>query len=368
MWLSLRNLMRRGVRTSLSVLGVAVGVAAIVAFTAMGEGFKDSIDRYGRQSGADLVLIEEKAGDPAFGRITAAEIEQMRSDPSIRAFAGSIVMPASLPERVTPVLVAGRDPDEELISAYLNPALEGRLVESEDEALIGVILAEELDLAIGDSLEILRSSFKVVGIYRTAVQWENGGAVVHSQVLRNSMGMEDGSVMVGFVYLADPDGIAPATLSLQARFPHLRILPTAFLSSGFEQLAYIDSFIWVISLAALIVGAIGVLNTMLMSVSERTREIGTLRAFGWRSTMVLRMIIAEGMITSVLGGLVGSLLGVVAAELLMDLVPQGLLEAHFSIGVFARGLAIAVVLGLLGSVYPAYRASRLPPAAALRYE
>ena len=64
----------------------------------------------------------------------------------------------------------------------------------------------------------------------------------------------------------------------------------------------------------------------------------------------------------------GSVLGFLAAELLMDLVPQGLLEAHYSPAVFLRGLGIAVVLGLLGSLYPAYRASRLPPAVALRYE
>ena len=116
------------------------------------------------------------------------------------------------------------------------------------------------------------------------------------------------------------------TLQLQAAFPRLRVLPTAFLASGFEQLAYIDAFIWVISLAALIVGAIGVLNTMLMSVSERVREIGTLRAFGWPRAMVMRLILGEGLVTSLLGGVGGSLLGVVGAELLMKMVPQGILE------------------------------------------
>ena len=365
---ALRNLLRRGVRTSLSVLGVAVGVAAIVAFTAMGEGFKISIDKYGQQSGADLILVEDKVGDPAFGRISAREVEEMRADPAIRSFSGSIVMPASLPNRVAPLLLAGRNPTEELINTYLNPALQGRLLETEDEVLIGEILAAELGLDVGDEIDLLRDRFTIVGVYRTAVHWENGGAVAHSEVLRRALGMEAGTVMVGFVYLEDPQALPAATLSLQSRYPHLKVLPTAFLASGFEQLAYIDSFIWVISLAALIVGAIGVLNTMLMSVSERTREIGTLRAFGWRSSMVLGMILIEGLFTCLLGGVVGSVLGFLAAEVLMDLVPQGLLEAHYSPAIFLRGLGIAVVLGLLGSLYPAYRASRLTPAAALRYE
>ncbi len=365
---ALRNLARRGVRTALSVLGVAVGVGAIVAFTSMGEGFKISIDKYGEQSGADLILVEEKAGDPAFGRILGEEMAELRRNPAVRGVSGSIVMPASMPGRATPVLVAGREPDEDLILTYRNPALRGRLLETEDEAMLGEIAAEELGIGVGEELEILRTRFRVVGIYRTAVRWENGGVVIHAEVLRNQLSMPSGSVMVAFVYLDDPDDLPLVTLGLQARFPHLRVLPTAFLASSFEQLAYIDSFIWVISLAALLVGAIGVLNTMLMSVSERTREIGTLRAFGWRAGMVLRMILAEGLVTSLLGGLLGSVLGLIAAELLMRLVPQGLLEAHYSWAVFARGMAIAVVLGLLGALYPAWRASRLAPAEALRYE
>ena len=123
-----------------------------------------------------------------------------------------------------------------------------------------------------------------------------------------------------------------------------------------------------VGLVRLLVGAIGVLNTMLMTVSERTREIGTLRAFGWRSSMVMRLILAEGLVTALLGGLCGSVLGWVAAELLMRLVPQGLLEAHYRPAVLLRGLGIALVVGILGALYPAWRASRLLPAEALRYE
>ena len=365
---ALKNLMRRGVRTALSVLGVGVGVGAIVAFTAMGEGFKVSIDKYGEQSGADLVLIEDEAGDPAFGRISGAELDLMRQIPAVRSVAGSIVMPASVAGRTAPMLVAGRNPSEDLILSYRNPALRGRLLETEEEIMLGSIAAQELGLALGEEFALLRQSFRVVGIYKTGVRWENGGVVTHAEVLRRQLAMPPASVMVAFVYLRDADSLLDVTLELQRRFPHLRVLPTAFLASGFEQLAYIDSFIWVISLAALLVGAIGVLNTMLMSVSERTREIGTLRACGWSSPMVLRLILTEGLMTSVLGGLCGSVLGVLAAELLMSRVPQGLLEAHYSEAVFIRGMEIAVLLGLLGALYPAWRASRLPPAEALRHE
>jgi putative ABC transport system permease protein len=192
--------------------------------------------------------------------------------------------------------------------------------------------------------------------------------VVDARLLREQLTMPERSAMVAFVYLRDDEALPFVTLQISTAFPRLRALPTAFLASGFEQLAYVDAFIWVISLAALIVGAIGVLNTMLMNVSERVREIGTLRAFGWPKSMVMRLILGEGLVTSILGGIGGSLLGVVAAELLMKLAPQGILEPLYDVRLFARGMAVAVLLGLLGALYPAWRASRLAPAEALRYE
>jgi len=368
MLLAIKNLSRRSIRTGLSVLGVAVGVGSIVAFTAMGEGFKASIDRYGRESGADLVLVEDRAGDPAFGRILGAELDQMRAMPGVRNVDASLVMPASLPERAAPFLVLGRDVGGELLAGYKSPALRGRLLTAENEIMLGEISAEELGKKVGDRLDLFGRDLEVVGIYRTGVRWENGGAVVDARLLRQQLTMPERSAMVAFVYLADDEALPAVTLGLQASFPKLRVLPTAFLASGFEQLAYIDAFIWVISLAALIVGAIGVLNTMLMSVSERVREIGTLRAFGWPKAMVMRLILGEGLVTSILGGIGGTLLGVVGAELLMKLVPQGILEPIYEPRIFLRGMMVAVLLGLLGALYPAWRASRLAPAEALRYE
>lgn len=363
-----KNLWRRGVRTALSILGVAVGVGSIVAFTAMGEGFKESLNTYARESGADLVVLEEKAGDPAFGRVKGEEMALLREHPGVKSVSGSSVMPASLPGRRAPFLVMGRDPSEPLIRAYRNPGLRGRLLQQEGEILLGSIAAQELDRELGDELELFRRPFRVVGIFHTGVRWENGAGVIHARELRHELSMDEGSAMVAFVVLDDPEAWQTVALELQAKLPHMRVLPTAFLASNFEQLAYIDSFIWVISLAALLVGAIGILNTMLMSVSERIREIGTLRAFGWSRAKVLRLILSEGVLTSLLGGLAGAGLGYLGAEGLMKLAPQGILEATYGLHIFGRGLVIALGLGLLGALYPAWRASRLAPAEALRYE
>jgi putative ABC transport system permease protein len=124
-----------------------------------------------------------------------------------------------------------------------------------------------------------------------------------------------------------------------------------------------------ISLLAILVGGVGVLNTMLMSVHERTREIGVLRALGWKGRAVLGLILREAVIL----GLLGALGGMVIAVLLplgMARLPymEGTLAPQWGWDVFVRALAVSFVLGLAGGLYPAYRATRLRPVEALRYE
>jgi putative ABC transport system permease protein len=124
-----------------------------------------------------------------------------------------------------------------------------------------------------------------------------------------------------------------------------------------------------ISGMAVLVGGLGVLNTMLMSVLERTREIGVLRAMGWRRRSVLGLIMREALILGLGGGLVGILVAFLLAQL-MYYAPgmEGMIGASWTWEIFARAVSVALFLGLLGGIYPAYRATRLPPVEALRYE
>jgi putative ABC transport system permease protein len=124
-----------------------------------------------------------------------------------------------------------------------------------------------------------------------------------------------------------------------------------------------------ISFLAILVGGLGMMNTMLMAVLERTREIGVLRALGWRRRAVLRMIMDESLLLSTLGG-VG---GIMIAFLLNGAISMAgmmgeMFQAQWTVGLFIRALMIAFLLGGLGGLYPAYRATRLQPVEAIRYE
>jgi putative ABC transport system permease protein len=124
-----------------------------------------------------------------------------------------------------------------------------------------------------------------------------------------------------------------------------------------------------ISILAIAVGGVSVLNTMLMSVLERTREIGVLRALGWRRRRVLGLVVQESLILAELGGAAGVLVAFGLSALLraLPMIGESML-ADWAPAVFLRAVAVATLLGLVGGLYPAYRATRLQPIEALRYE
>jgi putative ABC transport system permease protein len=118
-----------------------------------------------------------------------------------------------------------------------------------------------------------------------------------------------------------------------------------------------------------VIGAIGVMNTMIMSVFERTREIGILRAVGWRGSRILRMIVLESLGLCLVAAGVGVGLGILASRAIL-VVPaiSAFLDPEYATDVFVRALAVAVVVALVGAIYPALRAVRLSPMEALRHE
>jgi putative ABC transport system permease protein len=131
----------------------------------------------------------------------------------------------------------------------------------------------------------------------------------------------------------------------------------------------LDAIYLAISALAVGIGAIGVMNTMIMSVYDRTREIGILRAVGWSDNRIVRMIVSESLLLCVIAAAVGSFAGV-AASRAVALIPavESLLRPVYTPDIFVRALVVALIVALIGATYPVVRAMRLVPMDALRHE
>ena len=372
-------IVRRG-RTFLCLLGVAVSVAMIVSILSISKGMRNSLNSYMKESGASLVVFDRSAADLAFSKVSAEDIDKVSQIPGVDEIARAnftMIMGARLGDDspgvpgIGIIPVFGRFYTERMIRKYEDKLVAGRLPVDRDELLIGDLAAKKLKLKVGDRFPLFREEllgipeYEVAGIFETDLSWENLGMIAHAEVIQEKTGPDFALI---FVYTA-PESTDQVRKEIEKTIPRLIARRSGEFTDRFnEQLAYIDEFIFILSIIAGIVGVLGVLNTMMMSVSERTRELGTLRALGWSSRRVLGVIVIEGTLVSIAGGLLGLLFGYLGTELLLAFFSRGYLLATYLPATFFRGLLLALIVGVAGSLYPAIRASSLRPAEALRYE
>ncbi len=236
------------------------------------------------------------------------------------------------------------------------------------QIILGRVAAENLKKDVGQTLRLFETSFKIVGIYETGVPMQDGGGVIS---LRDAQTLFGKPRKVSFfaVWLEDPQEAEEVTQMVETRFPEVTLSQASDFADDLVDILMMEGYTWAIAAMALLVGGLGMMNTMFMSVFARTREIGVLRALGWARLRILSMIVRESLAVSFLGGVAGCLIGI-GAGLLLNMSPalQGWIEMKYSVGLFEQALGTALVLGIVGGVYPAWWASRLQPVEALRYE
>jgi putative ABC transport system permease protein len=378
-------------RTGLSLLGVAIGVAAVVVLTALGEGARRYVTSQFQAIGSNILILmpgrtETTGGMPGFGGVpndlTLDDILAIRRGVPEVSHIAPIAMGTETVahgERRRQVAVAGTTPDMQVIR-QLRMARGRYLPESELHrgdavAVLGKTVAEELFPGADPVGQVIR-----VGDWRMRVIGVTGPRGVQIGldlddlvVVPVATGMRlfnRSSLFRVFIQVRSPAEVEPARAKVIALLTERHgeedvtcITQDAVISGLSAILTALTVAVGAIAAISLAVAGIGIMNVMLVSVSERTREIGLLRALGTARRQVLAVFLAEAVLISTAGGLLGLGLGLLAERGLVAAYPN--LPARAPLWAVSASLLLSVAVGAAFGVLPARRATRLDPVAAL---
>ena len=347
-----------------------MGIAAFVALVGFSRSFEKEWMRLFESEGTDLAVYQKTFVNTT---VDGSVADQLRAFPGIAAVAPVIVNLMDLTPDVNAIVYGWPDNSFEMDPLVM---LQGRRFHGDaPEIMLGEILAGNLEKKAGDHLEIQGESFLVTGVFRGGSVLVTGAAVLPIRQLQRLSDL--GNKVSGFSVKLVPSANGESTQELvpkmsakiEAAFPGLKAVPASERAQNNQLVTLARSTAWGTSLIALFIGALSIANTMAMSVFERTKEIGVLRALGWKRWRIMRLILIEAGILGLVGGILGLLGGLGGLRILATLpATASLASASIPWTHAAEAMAISVFIGLAAGFMPAYRGARLSPVEALRYE
>lgn len=373
--LAQRGLLRRPVRTFLTVLGIVVAVASMVIFLSLGEGFRRALGAEIGNVGPDLqVTLAGNESSSVFGSpIPDVPLENAARFESVAIELGiKQVIPYILTARGSfsgQGYLIGGYPFERVPLSDIYPnlkLLEGRLFTPSDAlsniAVVGSAAAKNASLKLGSVLRLNRDvSFKVVGILKKGDGFTDSFIFVPFNALAKGIGIANRATGIA-IKLNDAGDARKVATALNARFTDLNAKTQGDVLSILDKaIAIGDAFRFGISLISLIVGGLAVANTVMMGVYERTREFGVIRAIGAKPSFVFSLVVLESMLLALIGGAGGVLVGYLGSFVVnfavRDLVSVSIAAVTPRLILLAVG--VAAVLGLFAGLLPARTASKL---------
>jgi ABC-type antimicrobial peptide transport system permease subunit len=360
-----RNLWRRKARSLLTMLGIGIGVAAVIALGAMAEGIAEGYAAFAGGSGADLLVTKTDAGDLTLSTVDEMAGERIAQLADVHNVSGVIFNIVKL-EKIPYFIVGGYDPEEVAIQHF--KIVEGQTLSRDKEIILGNQAADNLKKSVGDTIRLYETPFRIVGIYETGQSFEDGGGIIS---LSDAQAIFKKPRQVTFfeVQVRDPTQLDGVKARIEQLFDDLSVSEASDVADEQVTVQSMKAMAWGIGLIAVLIGGLGMMNTMVMSVFEQTREIGVLRAVGWRKGRVLRLIMSQSLVLSALGGLLGigiglGLVGLINHTPAISSYAPGVVKPSLLV----QGMIVALVLGTVGGLYPAWRAAGLSPVEAMRYD
>lgn len=383
--LVVKNPFRNKTRAALAIVGIAIGIATIVALGMVTGGLQAATQSTLKAGAAEITVTQTgsntfEGGGGTLNDNLASDIKNisgvkdtagiLRANANVTGASGKAGA-GSGPAAFGGLSINGIDSSK--LSLEGIDSVNGTIYSngSSNQLILGKTAAQSLNKTVGSTINIFGTDFTVTGIYETGNFITDAGAFTSLSTLQN-LTSNQGKISVIAVKVTDNANVTSVSQSIESAYPNQLTATTAADQANRinQGLGTINTASTAISLLAIIIGGVGIINVMIMSVYERTREIGVLKAVGWRSRRILTMVLCESIILTLTAAVVGIVMGIIGVEVLLAVIPStgSVIHPVLTLDTLIRAFGIALLVGVLGGLYPAYRASRLAPTEALRYE
>ena len=359
----------------MSIIGIAIGITTIVALGLITTGMEDSVQTSLNDVGAEITVSNSSSVGTNTGLMDSSIVDEMKNRTGVIDAAGGLTVTEMNMDRLKSrdsdtsslaTTVVGLAPDKLYMMGI--DKVDGKIYENGTrDAIVGAEYAEVNNVSIGDDITLQGKEFNVSGIFETGSPFVDSGIYVPLDTLQDITDTDG----VSRILVKTGEDVNDSAISekIEDDYENFTTLTSEEISSiANDVLGILDTATLAVSALAIIVGGIGIINTMVMAVYERTKEIGVLKSVGWKSRKILTMILGETLVLTTLSGIVGSIFGILIPEVGLRLFNVTDFALGYSPKTFILAFGITIIVGIIGGIYPAYKASKLAPTEALRYE
>lgn len=397
--LALKNLKKRGLRSWLTMLGIFIGIAAVVSLISLSQGLETAVIGQFSSLDPDKLLVQNSGtgfgppGSTAVESLTEHDLNLIKSVSGVDEAITRLIRVVSLEYNKIKLFktVGSIPPNQEhidIIYDALNAGVEsGRLLNDKDRGKIvlgsNFLTDDDFDkkINVGTNIKIQGKDFEVIGFLKKSSTFIiNDAILMPEDDLKDILKIDDEIDLI-IIQIRDNNKIVQVAQDIERTLRKDRNeklgeedfsvqTPLESLSAVSTVLNVIGLIVSGIAAISLLIGGIGIANTMFTSVLERRKEIGIMKAIGARNKDILYIFIIESSLLGLVGGLVGAILGLALAFIISSLAGSFLggisLQVQISYPLIFSSIVFSLALGLLFGAIPAYQASRLNPVEALR--
>ncbi len=381
--LAFKNILRHRIRSFLTLVGIATSVAVLFSIISFNRGFEKGLTKELERTGIHFMvvpsgcphevasLVLHGAVIPKFLDVTA--MEKIREIKEIELISPILVFQLPNPEKRRVDLIYGMEMSH---ITKLKPlwTVNGEIPATDDSVIIGSEIAGHDNIKVGDTIYYSKEkkSFKVAGILKKTGSQDDAFIYMPIKAAQEVLKKTDGVTAIG-VKVANPEAINAVTEDLSMKIPGIQIVTMGQVMSSLSSLA---SSAKVLSLSiaaiAILISAVGVMNSILMAIFERTQEIGMMRSIGASRFDIFRIVIKETTLLTASGGVVGIILSTIGSGIIegfvrkfMPYVPSGKM-IDFEPWLAGLCIAFSLFIGILSGIYPAWKAAKINPIEAIK--